>query len=1082
MPATTLMIDRIGRDMDGLSSRLRKLSINNKPSSMAEPSPKRIKLSRGQDDYLPGNIIEIELRNFMTFDELIVKPGSRLNLVVGPNGAGKSSVVCAIALGLGGEPQLLGRASSVGAYVKRGEESGYIRISLRGDALEEQISIMRKIDTHNKSEWQLNGKVVPKRDVVEITQKFNIQVNNLTQFLPQDRVCEFAKLTPVQLLEETERAVGDPQLPIQHRSLVDKSRELKRLEVTVKQNGDTLNQLKALNAEQEKDVKRVRQRGLLLEKVESMRKKLPWLKYDKKQDQWKKAKEDMDNAKSELGKAATVANDHKERLEEQKQRKSKQDGNCKKDRNLLDTNVQNRKKVLDEESSLGVQVRGKYNRMVELRREEDSRQERILKETDALAADELELTNMPTLDDRKDKIKSLGHQIWDLESSQKEKRLNISSKRKALDEKREELNKCLNSLRDMESANNKLLQALKNSGADYIFQAYQWVQEHRLELNKEIYGPVLLEVKVQQPIHANYLEDQVPRYIWRAFITQDSADRDILVRNLKNFDVAVLNYEKADRSNKVPLAVSEEMRKLGIYCRLDQVFDAPNAVKEVLTSLVGLEHAFVGTKETDRIASEVQRLGIYDLWTPENHYRWIRSRYGGHVSSSVEHVSRSRLFQSSADVGEIEKCRLKKKELEEIIVTLEESCKKLRAELRYLEDDAAELYKQREELIHSNQQDNKKRHDLKSRIAQRKRKITSLEEGEDMDTITKKLVDEAAELNLKRFQIAIDLKKSLTEAASHKWSYTIKHMSSIELETKIRELEIDFKQKEKFAQQASQHFNFCKEQSENQRRELIALKREAESIAVITPELEQEFLKMPSTIEDLETAIEDNISQANSILFLNQNILEEYESRQRKIEGISRKLEADDRELKRCLAEIDALKEKWLPRLRNLVAKINETFSHNFQEMAVAGEVSLDEHDMDFDKFGIVIKVKFRQTGQLQVLSAHHQSGGERSVSTILFLVSLQDLTHCPFRVVDEINQGMDPINERKMFQQLVRAASQPNTPQCFLLTPKLLSDLEYSEACCILHVMNGPWIEEPAKVWQDAECWRTAIGMERGG
>jgi len=31
----------------------------------------------------------------------------------------------------------------------------------------------------------------------------------------------------------------------------------------------------------------------------------------------------------------------------------------------------------------------------------------------------------------------------------------------------------------------------------------------------------------------------------------------------------------------------------------------------------------------------------------------------------------------------------------------------------------------------------------------------------------------------------------------------------------------------------------------------------------------------------------------------------------------------------------------WLPTLRNLVVKINETFSHNFQEMAVAGEVSL---------------------------------------------------------------------------------------------------------------------------------------------
>lgn len=53
-----------------------------------------------------GNIIEIELHNFMTFNDLKCKPGSRLNLVIGPNGSGKSSLVCAIALGLGGEPQV----------------------------------------------------------------------------------------------------------------------------------------------------------------------------------------------------------------------------------------------------------------------------------------------------------------------------------------------------------------------------------------------------------------------------------------------------------------------------------------------------------------------------------------------------------------------------------------------------------------------------------------------------------------------------------------------------------------------------------------------------------------------------------------------------------------------------------------------------------------------------------------------------------------------------------------------------------------------------------------------------------------
>ncbi|MBA0783767.1 hypothetical protein Gotri_001424 [Gossypium trilobum] len=93
----------------------------------------------------------------MTFNHLVCKPGPRLNLVIGPNGSGKSSLVCAIALCLGGEPQLLGRATSIGAYVKRGEDAGYIKISLRGYTKEEQIAIVRKIDTRNKSEWFYNG-------------------------------------------------------------------------------------------------------------------------------------------------------------------------------------------------------------------------------------------------------------------------------------------------------------------------------------------------------------------------------------------------------------------------------------------------------------------------------------------------------------------------------------------------------------------------------------------------------------------------------------------------------------------------------------------------------------------------------------------------------------------------------------------------------------------------------------------------------------------------------------------------------------------------------------------------------------
>ena len=89
-----------------------------------------------------------------------------------------------------------------------------------------------------------------------------------------------------------------------------------------------------------------------------------------------------------------------------------------------------------------------------------------------------------------------------------------------------------------------------------------------------------------------------------------------------------------------------------------------------------------------------------------------------------------------------------------------------------------------------------------------------------------------------------------------------------------------------------------------------------------------------------------------------------------------------------------------------------ETLSFRFQCLALqrqkpktglgpTGEVRLDEggrnaaSDEDYHNFkewGIEIKVKFREGSSLQVLSARVQSGGERSVSTIMYLMAMQEL------------------------------------------------------------------------------------------
>ncbi len=133
---------------------------------------------------------------------------------------------------------------------------------------------------------------------------------------------------------------------------------------------------------------------------------------------------------------------------------------------------------------------------------------------------------------------------------------------------------------------------------------------------------------------------------------------------------------------------------------------------------------------------------------------------------------------------------------------------------------------------------------------------------------------------------------------------------------------------------------------------------------------------------------------------------------------------------------LGAKKDRWLPALTELVETINRRFSQNFAEIGCAGEVHLkwpegEGGQDEFEQYEIQIRrvplrpsalprlallpwrtcmcgtcgagcasppcplcrrrrVKFRNNEPLQPLTANRQSGGERSVSTILYLIALQ--------------------------------------------------------------------------------------------
>ncbi|XP_035229547.1 structural maintenance of chromosomes protein 5-like [Stegodyphus dumicola] len=158
---------------------------------------------------------------------------------------------------------------------------------------------------------------------------------------------------------------------------------------------------------------------------------------------------------------------------------------------------------------------------------------------------------------------------------------------------------------------------------------------------------------------------------------------------------------------------------------------------------------------------------------------------------------------------------------------------------------------------------------------------------------------------------------------------------------------------------------------------------------------------------------------------------------------------------------MDEKKQQWLPAVKGHIRNINKKFSQYFKYLSCAGEINLDtgENSDDFQGYGLQIRLKYREDEPFTELSQTHHSGGECSVAAIIFILSLQDLTEVPFRCIDEINQGMDSVNERKVFNLISNSTKERGCSQYFLLTPKLLTDLPYHSGVSVHIIYNSPFL-----------------------
>jgi len=191
-------------------------------------------------------------------------------------------------------------------------------------------------------------------------------------------------------------------------------------------------------------------------------------------------------------------------------------------------------------------------------------------------------------------------------------------------------------------------------------------------------------------------------------------------------------------------------------------------------------------------------------------------------------------------------------------------------------------------------------------------------------------------------------------------------------------------------------------------------------------------------IEDLRSEMEDVESEVVELVD-DENVIQLYEQKAATYNELSSKLEKLERSTERNQSKLSKTAKRWKEKLSIICnSKLNSRFKKYMQAMNCDGEISLDVQER-YENYGIKIKVRFREEAALTVLSATSNSGGERSVSTILFLLALQSIHKSCFRAVDEINQGMDERNERLVVSRIVANCWGRDKPQFFLITPKLL-------------------------------------------
>jgi chromosome segregation ATPase len=215
------------------------------------------------------------------------------------------------------------------------------------------------------------------------------------------------------------------------------------------------------------------------------------------------------------------------------------------------------------------------------------------------------------------------------------------------------------------------------------------------------------------------------------------------------------------------------------------------------------------------------------------------------------------------------------------------------------------------------------------------------------------------------------------------------------------------------------------------------LEEEIEPLRVNAQQMGSRF-ENPRKLSDIMMDIGATEEQIRPLAHLSEDVEKMYTSYATMYEDLRGKAEQLARNRQEIIAEVEKRLERWGDVISGFLHSLETRYNEILQEVGATGELKLNV-GKNVEQAGLDILVGFKGAPPTR-LDSLTQSGGERSIALMAFLLALQQHIASPFRAIDEFDVHLDPKNREVISRLIIASGRELGETQYVAITPGQVS------------------------------------------